>query len=449
LQFVPLIRAYYVRPSTSCPRSVYSSVDHGSSPPPPRVLVDGHGFEKEVGSIALECCSDTLASLFSLSVSTRLAINKVLLVCRLCHRKQITNNIFRKPCTLLTPAFCSLSARDSAAPVHSDCTRTPLALQEEIMKGVLKSTGITSPKQVHIVSENEISSVSPKHTRHHQVAQVGHKIICAARDYVQGELQKALDNVQAQMPPDVSEKDFFQQCETDETVQYWYDARLRLQGEDSLKKKPWQYVFIESNVPNAFVTEMLPQRFFITTAMLKVAETPDELAIVLGHETSHLVLGHISQTNKVETFLRTIEILLLTLDPTEGVLSVLVVAGLAGVHKALVAAHSRESEREADELGLILAARACFDTHVGSHVLYKMHQMSVAPTSKETARQATSKHARAQLLDTHPPTLDRWEFMKEQSATENYTKYQNAQCKEITNRFYKALWGSSSRGGNE
>jgi Zn-dependent protease with chaperone function len=319
------------------------------------------------------------------------------------------------------------------------------------MKGVLLSTGITSPKQVHIVSENEIISMggSTSTQQHHQVAQVGHKIICAARDYVAAEIQNALDDVKAALPPDVSDAAFLKQCETDETVQYWYDARLRLQGEE-VQNKAWEYVFIESKVPNAFVTELLPQRFFITTAMLAVAETPDELAVVLGHETSHLVLGHISQANRVETFLRTIEILLLTLDPTEGVLSVLVVAGLAAVHKALVAAHSRESEREADELGLILAARACFDTQAGSYVLYKMHAMTVPATDKETARQATStRHARAQLLDTHPPTLDRWEFMKQRSATENYTKYQNAQCANITSRFYNALWRSSSKGGNE
>jgi hypothetical protein len=78
LQFVPPIRAY-VRPSAGPRRD--SLVDHGSSPPPRVPVVEGHGFEKEVGSIASECCSVTLESLFSLSVSTRLAINKVLLVC--------------------------------------------------------------------------------------------------------------------------------------------------------------------------------------------------------------------------------------------------------------------------------------------------------------------------------------------------------------------------------
>lgn len=162
----------------------------------------------------------------------------------------------------------------------------------------------------------------------------------------------------------------------------------------------------------------------------------------MGHEVSHLVLGHISQTNQVETVIRTVEILLLTLDPTEGFLSVMVVAGLAGLHRMLAAAHSRENEREADDLGLTLAAQACFDTKSGIDVLRKMHDMTVSLASDKVERAASERpHVALQLLDTHPPTLDRWERMKSKSETENYTKY--AQCANITTRFLNALWGST------
>lgn len=325
-----------------------------------------------------------------------------------------------------------------------DCTRSPLALQEDLLQSILRSTGVTSPDQVHTVRETDISWSSRQ--RHHQVAQVGHQIVSVARAYVQEELQKAMNELRARLPPDTVQEEFMQECEKDEQVQHWYDARMRLQGE-GVKDRPWEYIFIESPSPNAFVTEILPQRFFITTAMLNVAETPDELAMVLGHETSHLILGHVSESNNVETMIRTLEILLLSLDPTEGFLSVLVVGGLAYLHKALAAAHSRENEKEADELGQLLAARACFDTKKGAHVMYKMHQMAVAPASQKLEREVgttTTHNARVvpQLLDTHPPSLDRWEHLKERSATENNTKY--ARCADVKTRFLNALWGSST-----
>ena len=325
-----------------------------------------------------------------------------------------------------------------------DCTKSPKGTQDQIMKGILLSTGIKSPEQVRILTERDVSYVSRE--RHHQVASVGQRIVSAAREYTEEKLEEAMAVVRTKLPPDVSEGDFLRQCENDDTVQYWYNARLRLQGED-VASNIWKYVFIESDTPNAFVTEILPQRLFITTAMLKIAETPDELAIVLGHELSHLLLGHVSETNKVDAFLRTVEILLLTLDPSAGIFSVMVVAGLASLHKVLSAASSREHEREADDLGIELAARACFDTADGVRVMNKMHLKSIAPAS-ESAERAASKGAAQQhvvlnLLDTHPPTLERYEHLQERSKTENYTKYRHAQCANVATRLFRMVWGSS------
>ena len=289
-----------------------------------------------------------------------------------------------------------------------DCTKEPVALQNQMLTGILVSTGCKDPKNdVNIVSENDISWHSRK--RHHLVAGVGHKIVSTARDYVEAELEQAMAKVKAKLPDDVKPEDELLAMEKSESVQFWYHARLRLEGE-SVVKQPWQYIFIESDAPNAFVTEILPRRFFITTAMLKIAETPDELAVVLGHEVSHLIMGHVSNTNKIETVLRTVEVLLLSLDPTAGLISVFVMGLIYTARKAVSAAHSRGNEVQADELGLQLAARACYDTKAGSHVMYKMHQaaMGMAPSGKNvvTAPQRDgSAIAVVRLMDTHPPSL--------------------------------------------
>jgi len=67
------------------------------------------------------------------------------------------------------------------------------------------------------------------------------------------------------------------------------------------------------------------------------------LAVVLGHEVSHLIYGHISHSNSLELMLRMLEILFLTMDPTEGFLSMGFIYLLAQVHHLLLAAYSREN----------------------------------------------------------------------------------------------------------
>jgi len=334
-----------------------------------------------------------------------------------------------------------------------DCTKEPVALQNQMMKGILVSTGCRDPENdVHIVSEMDISWHSRQ--RHHQIAAVGHKIVSTARDYVEAELEQAMDKVKSKLPDDISPEAELLAMEVSESVQFWYHARLRLEGE-AVVKQPWLYIFIESDAPNAFVTEILPRRFFITTGMLQVAETPDELAVVLGHEVSHLILGHVSATNKIETALRTVEVLLLSMDPTAGLLSVAVMGVIYAARRMVSAAHSRGNELQADELGLKLAARACYDTHAGSHVMYKMHQSAtgMAPANSGVVVPAAaappppppsdggSAKAVVRLMDTHPPSLERWERMKQSAAAgENYTKY--PECAHISQRFFNALWST-------
>ena len=82
------------------------------------------------------------------------------------------------------------------------------------------------------------------------------------------------------------------------------------------------------------------KRLFITTAMAGFTATDDELALVLGHELAHHVLGH-RGWHEAETRGRQTQ-------------TVPALAGTAG-----------GSERQADRVGLYLAARAGFDSSIG------------------------------------------------------------------------------------
>lgn len=83
------------------------------------------------------------------------------------------------------------------------------------------------------------------------------------------------------------------------------------------------------------------KRLFITTAMAGFAATDDELALVLGHELAHHVLGH-RDWHEAEARGRRTQTL----------------PALAGT--------SGGAERQADRVGLYLAARAGFDPLIAS-----------------------------------------------------------------------------------
>lgn len=312
-----------------------------------------------------------------------------------------------------------------------ECIKRPLSLQDQILTSILSSMGARRD-QVTVVEEGFIVPISP--SPHHQVAAIGHRIVSAARDYVEAELQAAMNSVKANLPEDIDEAAALAYYQAHPDVQYWQEARLRLEGEQR-HSRAWQYIFIDSRAANAFVTEILPQRFFITSAMLDVATTEHELAMVLGHEVSHLILGHVSSTNYYESLLRTLEIVLLSLDPTSGGLALVVIAGLATARHALSSAHSRESEYQADQLGLILAARACFDTKAGAEVMRKMNALKIAAQPELAGRTSSVMN---QVLDTHPPSLERYERLLEQASREQATNYRA--CQSLTKRFYQSLW---------
>jgi Zn-dependent protease with chaperone function len=218
-----------------------------------------------------------------------------------------------------------------------------------------------------------------------------------------------------------------------EEVELWTKAQRHMEG-------PWRFVLVPSDIPNAFVTEVLPRRIFITTSFIDLfLASQDELALVLGHEISHLILGHSSEQNSFETSFRTLEILLLSLDPTpDGLLSLAVMALLASVRQFLGAFYSRDHERCADALGIQLAARACYDTRAGSRVFQKMHLQNVESATEvfgDKAETAARLGGLFSFFDSHPPSEERYRALLELSDEENKDKY----CRGMKNIFWGAM----------
>ena len=75
---------------------------------------------------------------------------------------------------------------------------------------------------------------------------------------------------------------------------------------------------------------------FITAGLIQSCiDNDDELAMVLRHEISHLILDHMSEMKTLAVFFNAIGVMIFSLDPTERMFSISFVALLASLKRVL------------------------------------------------------------------------------------------------------------------
>ena len=306
-----------------------------------------------------------------------------------------------------------------------DDSRNPQQTRGALLDNVLAGVG-ASRDTMDVIHDGEagLFSSTQTHAETKRVAAIGRKLVQVAKIYVKNELKETEDRIQANLP---SDKATYDQLVTafaaDQPYQQWTMALRRLEGD-------WSYLILQTKLPNAFVTEILPRQIFITTAMFQFIENDDELALILVHEISHLILGHLTKQNGLETMLRTVEVLLLSMDPTEGIVALAIIGALATLRIAFTAAHSRDHEREADEIGMQFAAMACFNTKKAAKFFDKLQ-------SNKRGGQTLSRWIR--FVDTHPSSADRYYDLVLASDTENAEKYSTTTCRSVAQRLRMIL----------
>ncbi len=131
---------------------------------------------------------------------------------------------------------------------------------------------------------------------------------------------------------------------------------------------PYTYTVVRSKEANAFV---IPgNHVFVLTGLFRYAHNEDELASVLGHEMAHNLARHAGERVSESILMTILSRLVLILDPT-GILFTLLVPA----QQLLVALpHSREHEIEADKIGIVLASEACYDPRSAKVVFSRMKE---------------------------------------------------------------------------
>ena len=176
-----------------------------------------------------------------------------------------------------------------------------------------------------------------------------------------------------------------------------------------LEGQKWEVKVIDSPEPNAFV---LPgNKVFVFSGILPICAGEDGLAAVLGHEMAHNVAHHIGEKISHYAFLIPIALLLATYFDISGNLSQTI------LELALALPHSRKMESEADYIGLLMMAQACYNPSAAVGLWERMAQ--------------AEKFSLPSILSTHPASEKRMTVI-EQWLPQAQQKRAESQCGTTT-----------------
>ncbi|OKO91608.1 Mitochondrial metalloendopeptidase OMA1 [Penicillium subrubescens] len=150
------------------------------------------------------------------------------------------------------------------------------------------------------------------------------------------------------------------------------------------------HVIVDDGNANAFV---LPGgKVFVYTGILPICQDEDGLAAVLGHEIAHVVARHPAErmSNSFLT-LGTVFLISLLFDVSGNLSSML-------VNLMWSLPNSRTQEAEADNIGLMMMAKACFNPEAAVRLWRRMQEQE--------------KAAPPQFMSTHPSSYNREEAIR-------------------------------------
>lgn len=175
-----------------------------------------------------------------------------------------------------------------------------------------------------------------------------------------------------------------------------------------MKDLEWEVHVIESDTPNAFV---IPGgKIFVFSGILPIALNESGLATVLGHEIAHQVARHIAEKMsfgpivQVAQFAVSLVLTTLNLPPN-------LAYGLGPSVTGLLLdnPYSRIHESEADHIGLLLMAQACFDPQESVHMWERMSKAGGAGPPEFLSTHPSNENRIVRLQQWMPEALQKQE----------------------------------------
>lgn len=181
----------------------------------------------------------------------------------------------------------------------------------------------------------------------------------------------------------------------------------------------WEFHLIEKDTVNAFC---LPGgKVFFYTGILNLTTTNDELAAVMGHEVAHALLRHGGERMSAAMAAQAggqIGAIAIGASAGSGASQVFGQMYGIGAQVGVLLPHSRAQESEADEVGMILAAKAGYEP---SGALSLWRKMDAYAKSKGQNTPG--------FLSTHPTTGDRIEAIQSKMGAIRAKYFQQAELR--------------------
>lgn len=163
----------------------------------------------------------------------------------------------------------------------------------------------------------------------------------------------------------------------------------------------WEFVVIDKDVVNAFC---LPGgKVFVYTGILELTTSNDELAAVMGHEVAHALLRHGGERMSTAMVAQlagqagAIAIGASTNNPAAAQ-AFGQVYGI-GAQVGVMLPHSRSQESEADEVGMILAAKAGYEPSGALSLWQKMDAYNAKKGNTPPAWLSTHPSSKQRMAD--------------------------------------------------
>ncbi len=166
-----------------------------------------------------------------------------------------------------------------------------------------------------------------------------------------------------------------------------------LQPQHISKGFEWDVQVIESDQVNAFC---LPGgKMAVYTGLVPVAQNADAMAAVMGHEMAHALLRHGAQRMAQQKLAQIGQVAgsLSGMDPQQQQMV------MAAMGYGVLMPYARKHENQADEIGLLLAAAACYDPREAIPLWERMEAQSQGQKPPE-------------FMSTHPSGANRIQHLQ-------------------------------------
>ena len=159
----------------------------------------------------------------------------------------------------------------------------------------------------------------------------------------------------------------------------------------------WEVVVFDNDEANAFA--MPGAKIGVFTGILKVADTPDALAVVLGHEVAHVTHDHVMEKARRES--RSDMLVIMGSAATGIPRGILDTGAVIGLNLP----YNRRQETEADKVGLTYMAKAGFDPRASIGFWKSMSTLTRGSTPEFLSDHPSDDQRMDDLVKTLTPAL--------------------------------------------